>query len=263
MDNNPSPTVLMYHGIVPDTQPMPRPERELGAPLYDVSLENFKSQMAWLKDNGFTPVIIDPGQSSFFDNVLKPVILTFDDGEMNNYQYVFPVLQQLGWKAYFFIIIKRIGENGYMGLNQLKELQKAGMIIGSHGLTHEILTNLLDSQMEEELRASKKNLEINLGVPIDTLSVPRGFCNDKILETAYRLGFKTVFISDKPAGLKSKCYPRIPIKAGWSLKRFDLALKGKIPGREILGNILIKCVKILLRESGYNWARGILIRIFQ
>ena len=189
------------------------------------------------------------------------MIITFDDGEFNNFLQALPVLKDFGWKAYFFIIIKRIGKNGYMDWKELKELHKAGMVIGSHGLTHEILTNLLDSQMEEELRASKKNLEINLGIHIDTISIPRGFCNDKVIETAYRLGYKTIFISERPAGLKSGCISRVAVKSNWSLKRFESALNGHTPFIESLGEIIKKILKTILRESGYNWVRGVLIKI--
>ena len=258
MNNISSPIVLMYHGILSDPSPTVPPNRGTGAELYYISLDHFKAQMKWLKDNGFAVTLVENLKSHI---QVKPVIITFDDGEMNNFLDAMPVLNKFGWKAYFFVIIKRIGENGYMGWEELKELQKAGMIIGSHGLTHEILTNLLDSQMEEELRASKKNLEYNLGVPIDTLSIPRGFCNDKVIETAYSLGYKTVFISERPAGLKTECLSRIAVKSNWSLGRFDLALNGKTPITEIIGNVLIKILKILLRESGYNCLRNVLIKL--
>jgi peptidoglycan/xylan/chitin deacetylase (PgdA/CDA1 family) len=212
------------------------------------------------KGQGVAPTLVENFKTRI---QVKPVIITFDDGELNNFQQALPVLKEFGWKAYFFVIVKRIGKNGYMDWKELKELHHAGMIIGSHGLTHEILTNLLDSQMEEELRASKKNLEFNLAIPIDTVSIPRGFCNDKVIETAYSLGYKTVFISERPVGLKAGCLSRVAVKSNWSLGRFDSALNGKTPLTEIMGNVLIKILKTLLREAGYNWVRSVLIKIIQ
>ena len=248
----------MYHGILSGISPIIPPNRGTGAEIYYVSTDNFSAQMKWLKDNGYSPALYDNTKVLLSP---KPVIITFDDGEMNNYTEAMTVLNKFGWKAYFFIIIKRIGTEGYMGWKELKELQQAGMVIGSHGLTHEILTNLLDSQMEEELKASKQNLEINLGITIDTLSIPRGFCNDKVIETAYKLGYKTIFISERPAGLRSGCLSRIAVKSDWSLKRFDMALRGKAPLTDIIGGRSIKFLKIILRESGYNWLRNLLIKI--
>ena len=66
-------------------------------------------------------------------------------------------------------IVKRIGKPGYMTWEQIKTLHEAGHIIGSHGLSHEILTNLNDIQIEEELAASKKTLERNLEIEVNTL----------------------------------------------------------------------------------------------
>jgi peptidoglycan/xylan/chitin deacetylase (PgdA/CDA1 family) len=251
-----SPLVLMYHAIMSSSASIPN-NRETGAKLYDVTVTNFKSQMELLKKHGYHAETLEKRTQG------QKIIITFDDGEMNNFQEAFPILKELGWQAYFFIIVKRIGENGYLGWPELRKLAESGMIVGSHGLSHEVLTNLLDSQMEEELRASKSTLEINLGMPIDTFSIPRGFCNDKVIQKAYELGYKTVFISERPASLKSPCLSRVAVKASWSLKRFEMAIKGKTPFIETIGNLLKKVFKTIFRESGYNLIRKMLIHIMK
>jgi peptidoglycan/xylan/chitin deacetylase (PgdA/CDA1 family) len=235
----------MYHGITSKGLAGSPPDRETGAELYDVRIENFQAQINWLKS----------AQSS--------VALTFDDGEMNNYELAFPILKEAGFNAYFFIIVKRIGNEGYMGWKELKALTDAGMTIGSHGLTHEILTNLKDTQVIEELRASKNCLEKNLGITIDTFSVPRGFCNDKIIQMAYEAGYKHIFISEKPECLKSVCTTRVAVKADWSLKRFQQALNNHVPAGEIIGDAFKNTAKLILRERGYNFLRRILIYLIK
>ena len=235
---------LMYHGITSQNIQSP-PQRETGAELYDVSEENFLAQMHWLKISG------------------KEAILSFDDGEMNNYSCAFPILKELGFNAYFFIIVKRVGNDGYMGWKELKELTQAGMIIGSHGLSHEILTNLKDSHVIEELKASKECLEGNLGIPINTFSVPRGFYNDKIIQMAYTAGYTQIFISEKIGGSTSVCTPRTAVKSNWSLKRFRMALENQVPIQEIIIDFFKNISKFVLRESGYNFLRKILIYIIK
>jgi len=235
---------LMYHGIISKDSISP-PKRETGAELYDVRIDNFRAQMDYLRRQR------------------KQAILTFDDGEMNNYEIALPIIKGLGFNAYFFIIVKRIGNEGYMGWKELKNLAEAGMTVGSHGLTHEVLTNLKDSQIIEELRASKNCLEKNLGIPINSFSVPRGFCNDKIIQMAYEAGYSQIFISDKPECLESACTPRIAVKADWSLKRFQQALEGYIPVGEILGDAFKNTAKIILRERGYNFLRRVLIYLIK
>src|SRR5580698_694878 len=120
----------MYHGILSNPS-SPAPEiRGVGAELYYISLDSFIDQMKWLKDNGYTPVLFDDTKALLGP---KSVIITFDDGEMNNFQDALPVLNDYGWKAYFFIIIKLIGNDGYMGWKEHKELHRTGMVVGSHG----------------------------------------------------------------------------------------------------------------------------------
>ena len=251
--------ILMYHGIISGSSAI-MDQRETGAEIYDVSLDNFQAQMKWLKEHAYTVSLV---ANQELNSSQKAVVITFDDGEMNNFKEAYPVLKEFNWKAYFFIIVKRIGTPGYMGWEELKKLNGEGMIIGSHGLSHEVLTNLTDSQMEEELEGSKRNLEINLGRTIDSISIPRGFCNDKVIKKAYEVGYKTIFISDRPQMLQSKCLSRTAIKSNWSLQRFNAALLGQIPLRELLGNTIKNILKTIFRESGYNWIRHILIKLFK
>ncbi len=237
------PVVLMYHGIVSRTSASP-PEREAGAGFYDVTAENFRAQMEYLKTSG-----------------TKNVILTFDDGEMNNFEEALPVLKEFGCMGYFFIIAQRAGRQGYMGWEELRALHEAGMVIGSHGFSHEILTNLQDTQIQEELAASKKYLERNLEIAVESLSVPRGFCNDKILQMAYKVGYKSIFISERPAGLKSACLSRIAVKSHWSLQRFIQATNGRTPAGERIFEFSKNGFKQIGGGALYDWARRMMLKI--
>jgi peptidoglycan/xylan/chitin deacetylase (PgdA/CDA1 family) len=249
-----SPKVLMYHGICSKTSQSPA-DREDGAELYDVSLESFASQMTWLKEQGYST---DEGDSI---PVGKRIIITFDDGEINNFEEAFPVLKKLGFRAYFFIIVNRIGLKGYMGWGEIIQIIRSGMHIGSHGLTHSILTILKEKQMEEEIKDSKRKLEINLKKSIEDFSVPRGFCNDKVIDKAYQAGYKRVFISEKPYHVNTDCLARIAVKRDWSLERFKRNVSGDISWSESLNNFLKSTAKTLLTESGYNWFRSTMMRM--
>ena len=59
LNNISSPIVLMYHGILSDPSPTVPPNRGTGAELYYISLDHFKAQMKWLKDNGYSPTLFD------------------------------------------------------------------------------------------------------------------------------------------------------------------------------------------------------------
>ena len=213
--------------------------------------------MRWLKEKQYH-VCIPDGVSPTSGS--GKIVLTFDDGEMNNYEQAFGVLKKYGFPAYFFIIADRIGLNGYLGWGELKELHEAGMVIGSHGFSHEILTNLLDTQIDEELQASKKYLERNLGIVVDTISIPRGFCDDNIIQRAYNAGYKRIFISERPHNLQSDCHSRIAVKSSWSLKRFQQALDGNTPLNERVVHRGKNAVKRMFGGGAYNWVRRVLLK---
>ena len=251
------PIVLMYHGIVTPQAPAPK-ERETGADLYDVSEKNFRAQLSWLKEHLYRTVTIHKNLDAFST---KEILLTFDDGEMNNYSVALPLLKEFGFAGHFFLIAKRIGKEGYMGWEQLRQLNADGMIIGSHGFSHEILTNLLDTQLQEELSASKKHLERNLGIPIESISIPRGFCNEKIVRMASEAGYRYIFVSEKPDGGGTNCLSRVAVKSNWTIDRFAQAMQGAAPIKEKIFASCKNGIKKIVGGSVYDWIRRMMLKI--
>lgn len=251
------PTVLMYHGTIAAHTPLPK-GRETGADLYDVSAENFRAQLTWLKEHLYRTITIRKNLNVFST---REILLTLDDGEMNNCTVALPALKEFGFVGHFFLIAKRIGKEGYMGWDELRRLNAAGMIIGSHGFSHEILTNMLDTQIQEELCASKKYLERNLGIPVESISIPRGFCNDKIIRMAREAGYQYIFVSEKPDNIQPDCFSRVAVKSNWTIERFAQAMQGNTPIKE---KIILSCkngVKKLLGGSAYDWVRRMMLKV--
>lgn len=251
------PIVLMYHGIITADAAIPS-ERETGAELYDVTTENFRAQLAYLKAHDYRAITIHKNLDVFSS---KEILLTFDDGEMNNCVMALPLLREFGFVGHFFLIAKRIGMEGYMGWEEVRRLTAAGMIVGSHGFSHEILTNLQDTQIQEELIASKRYLERNLGIPVESLSIPRGFCNDKIIQMARGAGYRYIFISEKSVDIHENCFSRAAVKSSWSLERFAQALEGKTPLQE---RIFVSCkdgVKKVLGGAFYDRLRRMMLKM--
>ncbi len=61
-----------------------------------------------------------------------------------------------------------------MTWDQLREMRRAGMEVGSHGVHHRMLAKLSPERMSAEVHGSKATLERELGAPIDVLSYPVG-----------------------------------------------------------------------------------------
>ena len=248
-----SPIVLMYHGVIADNSQIP-PEREPGAELYDVELADFKEQMQFIKDHDYTVSHFDVSASAE-----GKVVLTFDDGEFNNFQNAYSILRPLNFSAYFFITVQRVGKNGYMGWEELKELRDTGMIIGSHGLTHALLTSLKEKQIEKELLESKALLERQLKINIEDFSVPRGFSNDDVIRLAKAAGYKRMFVSSRITK-NSFCIGRIPVKSHWGINRFVLALQGRVPFSEAVTDNVKGFLQKVLGGPGYDRLRRRILR---
>jgi len=107
-------------------------------------------------------------------------------------------------------------------------LSAAGMIIGSHGMMHRILTKLDDRELDYELRLSKKALEESLGHSVDYMSIPRGFYDQRVVDKARQFGYKAIFTSNisDDDGFK---FGRIPVKTGWDLTYFEKVVKHGSP----------------------------------
>ena len=243
--------VLMYHGVISDASQIP-PDRERGAPLYDLPAAAFREQMDYLKKNSYKVERLEeaPAQAP-----VRKVVLTFDDGEMNNFTQAWPILKQYQFPAFFFVTTNRIGQKGYMGWPQLQELLKGGMIIGSHGLNHNILVNLSEEELKKELGESKRILEEHLKVSAEYFSVPRGFWNSRILRAAQQAGYTDVFVSENGFQSLENCIARIPVQNTWSLKRFEQALDGRRPFGEVLGKAFQGMAKKILGPSAYDGLR--------
>ena len=81
----------------------------------------------------------------------KLVILSFDDNRKGDFTYAKPILDKYGFKATFFIICGKTSDRGAMNWHDIAVMQKDGMDIESHTMTH--LNTLSRSQLDFEMVA--------------------------------------------------------------------------------------------------------------
>ena len=281
------PLVLMYHSV---GAPGPC---EVGAELYCVNTENFRKQMEYIsKVTRSLPTLrsgqaghqvtssqntkdeerekkddregmMEDGQEKRNHRPLtidhRPIVITFDDGLLDNYTNAYPILKELGLKAYFFILASKIGTEGFMNWEQIKELKSAGMYIGSHGMTHRILTELNDADMEYELRKSKQLLEKNLACSSDYLSIPRGFYNQKVIAKAKEAGYKAIFTSN-PKDNDGFTFGRIAVKGNWDTNYFIRVTKKGLSLKDKTKELLKNTSKKILGAKTYDTLRTTLLK---
>ncbi len=141
--------------------------------------EDFAEQMQYLKDHKIPVVALSALVDALERNCSLPslaVVITFDDGRVDQYANAFPVLKRLGFTATFFPFSHAMDRNPrYFTWMQLREMQKAGMTVGSHTNLHVRLDKVRDPKlMHREVNGSREVMREKLGTEVEFFSYPFG-----------------------------------------------------------------------------------------
>lgn len=211
--------VLYYHSVKPSE------DNEV-----TISPDKLYEQLKYLLDNGYTPLTLNELKEYLINNSSIPnksIVITFDDGYMDNYYYAFPILKDLGIAATIFCITNELNGEYYLSKEAIIEMSDYGIDIQSHTVTHPHLNTLTYEQQLVELKNSKEYLESILGKKVDSIAYPFGYYNDTTIKAAadsgYTLGFTTKRgLSDRnDAFLK---LDRIYVSSAYDLNTFKTIL---------------------------------------
>jgi peptidoglycan/xylan/chitin deacetylase (PgdA/CDA1 family) len=174
--------VLMYHKV-----------NGVDGNTVTVTPETFDEQMAQLGELGYTVVSLDQVIDHYVDGEPLPrgaVLITFDDGYLDNLENAVPVLQRYGYPAVLFAPIGYLGArrplphdehlaargivNRTLDWIQLAELERAGVRVESHGIGHRPLADLEVDEAAREITLSKLRLEEALGRPVRAFAYVKG-----------------------------------------------------------------------------------------
>jgi len=79
-------------------------------------------------------------------------MINFDDGYTSQLKYAKPILDKYGFKASFFVVCGNVGtQPHWMNWQAIAELQKDGMDIESHTMTHAHLNKLSTNDLNNAL----------------------------------------------------------------------------------------------------------------
>lgn len=135
------------------------------------------------------------------DGASSAIALTFDDGFKAHYNYVYPILQQYNIQGTFFINSSNLVNRGqtqkerYGMWEDFKEMAQHGQEIASHSLSHANLTTADYSNLVNELKNDKENIETNIGEPCLTHAYPFCLHNESVDNVA-----STLFIAGRQCG---------------------------------------------------------------
>ena len=174
--------VLMYHKI----------NDHDGNPL-SVPVALFDEQMAQLGELGYTVVDLDSVLAHYVDRKPLPpraVLITFDDGYRDNLENAVGVLRRHGYPAVLFMPIgyldtslplpheERLAQRGVVNRtldwSDLPELERGGIRVEAHGISHRPLADLEVDEAAREIALSKLRLEDALGRPVRAFAYVKG-----------------------------------------------------------------------------------------
>ncbi|HEY0245956.1 MAG TPA: polysaccharide deacetylase family protein, partial [Mucilaginibacter sp.] len=187
---------------------------------YIMPIATFKEHIKMLHDSGYHTILPD----QLYDYLTKgaalpskPILLTFDDTDLDQFTIAAPELKKYGYKATYFIMTVSLGRPHYMSKEQVKQLFDAGNVIGSHTWDHhrfdrlshtsslkilgkngKITTRPTDDWVTQ-LDKPTKLLEDITGKKIDYFAFPFGVTgNGANFPELHKRGFKIAFqLADK------------------------------------------------------------------
>jgi len=180
----------MYHSIADNS-----------SDPHAVSPQHFAKQMAELRERKFRVIPLAEGLQRLRQRLSLQgyIVLTFDDAYRDFLANAAPILEALGYPATLFVPTGLVGgtaswdsydkEKQLMNWGELREVQRRGMTIASHTVSHARLPECRDEQLEHELRASLEILRDRLGDIFPALSYPGGHYGAREIAAARRVGY--------------------------------------------------------------------------
>ena len=201
---------------------------------YIVEVQNFKDQIKMLADSGYHTIL--PDQLYAYLNTgaalpSKPIMLTFDDTDLDQFTTVNPILKKYGYKAVYFIMTVSIGKKGkfvdYMSSEQIKQLSDEGNVIGSHTYDHKNFKKYEGKDWEEQLDKPTKRLEEITGKKIENFAYPFGLWNAEGIPELKKRGFKMAYQLSIKRDEKDPLFTirRIIASGYWSPKTLSNSIK--------------------------------------
>lgn len=164
-----------------------------------VSTPEFEAQMKYLAENGYHPITTDELADYLETGAAlpeKPILITFDDGYIDNYRNAYPILKKYGLKGTIFIITDYLNVYpNYLTWEIAQEMQDSGTIdIQCHTMTHVELSKLgSEEELRHEALDSKKAIEAHLKKTVHSIAYPCGSYDDAVLDVIREGGYRTAF----------------------------------------------------------------------
>ena len=200
----PTMLILAYHRVNPEVRD--------GLSIPPVV---FREQLITLLDRGLSNVVLDEAMASPVTSEHRhDFAITFDDGYQDNYLHAAPILDELGLRATVYVVSSMIDsddpypwlkpsqsgsydrEDLHMTSSQLEDGMGRGLFtLGSHTVSHPLLSRLDIGSAQDEISLSKSDLERHFGVEVQTFCYPAGDLNSEIVDIVQSAGYRAAVVT--------------------------------------------------------------------
>jgi peptidoglycan/xylan/chitin deacetylase (PgdA/CDA1 family) len=188
--------ILMYHMI--------RPSATREEERFACSPKRFAAHMKFIQTRGFN--MLGLGDILRYLGTNRPlpprtVVITLDDGFRDNYEHAFSILQRYNVPATIFLASSFIDRTntwmedcGYprremLTWYQVRDMAANGIEFGGHTVSHSRLNELSENETRREIEDGKKQIEDQLGYPIQCFAYPYGLYNDRTPVIVHEAGY--------------------------------------------------------------------------
>ncbi|MBU4349873.1 polysaccharide deacetylase family protein, partial [bacterium] len=184
--------ILTYHNFTKDE-----------SKSYDMNIVEFEKQIDYLATHNYSVISLSELLKGLRTGQLpqKPIVITIDDGFKSTYTLAYPILKKYNFPATLFIYTNFIEKNnGSLTWEEIREMTKNNIEIGSHTLSH---CNLLKykknenyetylTRIRKEIFLSKEILESKIQVKVKFFAYPYGAYSSTIKDLAIQAGYEGI-----------------------------------------------------------------------
>jgi peptidoglycan/xylan/chitin deacetylase (PgdA/CDA1 family) len=209
-----------------------------------ISPANFRTQMEYLRDNGFRVLPLQDVVKALRAGTALPektAVITFDDGYRSVYDEAFPLLKAFGWPFTVFVTTGQVASTRtslYASWDQLREMGTAGATLANHTVSHLYMIEQREGEteaawlqrLEGEITQAELTIEEQTGQSHKLLAYPYGEYNAAIKALVDRLGYTAFGQHSGPVSSYSDfaAMPRFPFSGAYgSMNNFATKMNSR------------------------------------
>lgn len=182
--------VLIYHHVTCD-----RPSKVPNTQIW-ICPSRFENQLSYLRSRGWRAITTDQ-LASHINNRTCPgprrFVITIDDSSVYGYTNAAPILERLGMRATYFVVVGLAGRPQALSFGQMRDLLSRGHAIGNHTMAHLDLVGRSKKSLYHQVELAQRKLKAELGFRPRTFAYPNGTHDRNARRRALNSGFELAF----------------------------------------------------------------------